>query len=70
VFDSARWSEGGVNIGAGTAPETFKFARNWWYCTDRPERSRPRLPTPEIDGTYGRPVEAAKGKAGAEALPK
>jgi hypothetical protein len=70
VFDSARWAEGGVNIGAGTAPETFKFARNWWYCADNPERSRPRLPTPEVDGTYGRPVAEAKGKAGAEALRK
>jgi hypothetical protein len=70
VFDSAKWSGGGVNVGAGTAPATFKFARNWWYCSDRPEQSRPRLPTPEIDGTYGKPVAEAKGKAGADALPK
>jgi hypothetical protein len=70
VFDSARWGEGGVNIGAGTAPETFKFARNWWYCADNPERSRPRLPTPEVGGIYGRAITEAKGKAGAEALPK
>jgi hypothetical protein len=70
VFDSAHWSEGGVNIGAGTAPETFKFARNWWYCADNPERSRPRLPTAEVDGTYGRAIEVARAKAGAEALPK
>lgn len=68
VFDSTRWSEGGVNIGSGTAPATFKFARNWWYCADSPERSRPRLPTTEVDGQYGRPVAEAKGKAGAEAL--
>jgi len=68
VFDSTRWSEGGVNIGAGTAPETFKFARNWWYCTDNPDRSRPRLPTTEVDGKYGRPIEAAKEMAGAEAM--
>jgi hypothetical protein len=70
VFDSTRWGEGGVNIGAGTAPETFKFARNWWYSADNPERSRPRLPTPEVNGTYGRPIAEAKGKAGADALPK
>lgn len=70
VFESTRWSEGGVNIGAGTAPETFKFARNWWYCADNPGRSRPRLPTAEISGTYGRPISEAQGKAGADALPK
>lgn len=67
VFESTKWSEGGVNIGAGTAPETFTFARNWWYCADRPERSRPRLPTDEKEGVYGRSPEAAKGKAGATA---
>ncbi|MBL9213111.1 MAG: right-handed parallel beta-helix repeat-containing protein [Opitutaceae bacterium] len=67
VFDSSRWSEGGVNVGAGTAPETFGFARNWWYCADQPDRSRPRLPTPEQDGVYGRPVADARGVAGAEA---
>ncbi len=68
VFDSSRWSEGGVNIGGGTAPATFKFARNWWYCADNPERSKPRLPTTEVDGNYGRPIAEAKGKAGADAL--
>jgi hypothetical protein len=68
VFESTRWSEGGVNIGAGTAPATFKFARNWWYCADNPERSGPHLPTTETDGKYGRPIEEAKGKAGAEAM--
>jgi hypothetical protein len=68
VFDSNRWSEGGVNQGGGIASETFRFARNWWYCADRPDRSRPRLPTPEVDGTYGQPIEGAKGKAGASAF--
>jgi hypothetical protein len=57
VFQSNQWSEGGVNIGGNTAPQTFKFARNWWYCLDAPNRSQPRLPTPEVDGVYGRPVE-------------
>jgi hypothetical protein len=70
VFDSAHWSEGGVNIGPGVAPETFKFARNWWYCSDQPERSQPKLPTPEVGGSYGKSVAEARGKAGAEALPK
>jgi Right handed beta helix region len=64
IFDSARWSEGGVNIGGGTAPETFKFARNWWYCADRPDRSLPKLPAAEVDGVYGRDPAEAKGKAG------
>ena len=53
VFRSTGWSEGGVNIGPGTAPQTFRFARNLWYCEDRPDRSRPHLPTPETDGGYG-----------------
>jgi hypothetical protein len=68
VFDSSRWSEGGVNIGAGTAPETFTFARNWWYCTDHPDRSRPKLPAPESEGVYGRQLEEARGSVGAAAF--
>lgn len=43
-----------VNIGPATAPETFRFAANWWYCEDRPQDSRPRLPVPETDGIYGK----------------
>ena len=42
-----------VNIGPGTAPETFTLARNAWYCLDAPERSRPNLPIAEADGVYG-----------------
>lgn len=53
VFHSRSWGEGGVNIGGSTAPETFRFERNHWFCVDRPESSRPRLPAPETDGTYG-----------------
>jgi len=33
-----------VNVGDATAPETFRFERNWWYAEDSPERSRPALP--------------------------
>jgi hypothetical protein len=63
VFQSNRWSEGGVNASDGTAPETFQFARNWWYCSDAPERSRPRLPVAEKDGVYGRdPATARPGE--------
>ena len=55
VFYSRDWAENGVNIGPGTAAETFTFARNWWYCMDQPMRSQPRLPIPEKDGVYGKP---------------
>jgi hypothetical protein len=43
-----------VNIGPGTAPETFRFSNNLWYCEDRPEASKPQLPAPEQNGVYGR----------------
>jgi len=42
-----------VNIGPDTAPETFTFARNFWYCLDDPGKSKPDLPAPESDGVYG-----------------
>ncbi len=42
-----------VNVGPATAPETFRFADNWWYCEDRPQASRPRLPAAETGGVYG-----------------
>lgn len=43
-----------VNIGPGTAPETFRFANNHWYCLDRPAQSnRILLPTPETNGRHG-----------------
>ncbi len=67
VFDSTRWGESGVNTGAGSAPETFTFARNWWYCADRPDRSTPKLPSAEAEGVYGRPPEEARDRAGASA---
>lgn len=53
VFRKNDWVEGGVNIGPGTAPQTFTFARNVWYCEDDPARSRPTLPAPETNGIYG-----------------
>lgn len=43
-----------VSSGDGTAPETFTFEANEWYCQDNPSRSRPSLPSPEKDGVYGR----------------
>jgi hypothetical protein len=43
-----------VNVGAGTAAETFKFEKNHWYCIDIPQRSnRLSLPVKEVDGNYG-----------------
>lgn len=83
VFHSSEWFEGGVNIGPATAPETFTFARNFWYCLDMPAKSRPTLPTQEANGVYGKdPLfrDAGKGdlrpeptspaaQSGATALP-
>jgi hypothetical protein len=53
VFRSDKWASGGVNVGPNTAPQTFKFERNWWFCADRPAASRPSLPAAEIRGVYG-----------------
>ena len=53
-----------VNVGPNTAPQTFTFARNWWYALNDPPRSTPSLPAPETGGTYGidpQFVDAAAG---------
>lgn len=42
-----------VNVGPGTAPETFTLARNAWYCVDDPQRSRLNLPIPESEVFLG-----------------
>jgi hypothetical protein len=42
-----------INIGDGTAPETFRFEKNRWFAEDRPQSSKPRLPVEEKDGNYG-----------------
>lgn len=84
VFRSDRWAEGGCNVGDGTAPETFVFARNVWFCRDAPGRTKDlvRLPVPEKDAVHGgaaklaefpdrslRPVPLGPAsKAGADAL--
>lgn len=64
VFHSARWASGGVNIGPNTAPETFQFKENWWYCADAPRQSQPRLSTPEAGGVYGRDPRLQNPDAG------
>lgn len=43
-----------VNVGGGTKPETFRFANNHWFAEDRPQASKPQLPTEEIEGLYGK----------------
>lgn len=42
-----------VNISSGTEPATFRFADNWWYCSDAPN-DRPQLPSKEERGVYGK----------------
>ncbi len=43
-----------VNVGANTAPESFAFSGNYWYCLDNPGRSGIlNLPVRETDGHYG-----------------
>jgi hypothetical protein len=83
VFRTDQWFEGGVNIGPNTQPKTFRFARNWWFASDNPARSRPQLPSAEVAGIYGEDPqlrdqstldvrvkpESAAIKVGAEALP-
>lgn len=64
AFHSSQWSAGGVNIGGNTAPATFQFARNWWYCLDDPPRSRPSLPVTETAGVYGRSPQFLNAAAG------
>jgi hypothetical protein len=54
VFHGGKWLEGGINVGANTAPQTFHFARNFWYSADNPAKSAPRLPTPETDPMVGK----------------
>lgn len=59
VYRTDHWAENGVNIGPGTAPETFIFRDNLWYATDRPDRSKPRLPVDETGGVYGQDPKLA-----------
>ncbi len=42
-----------VNVGPHAAPETFQFARNYWYCIDAPGRSIPKLPVAEKGAAGG-----------------
>ncbi|RUL82162.1 right-handed parallel beta-helix repeat-containing protein [Tautonia sociabilis] len=57
-----------VNIGPGTAPETFELARNVWSCLDDPGH-RPRLALPERDGRPGIDPRFPDPEAGDLTLP-
>jgi hypothetical protein len=70
VYRSGELAEA-VNIGPGTEPASFTFARNAWYCSDRPgdSRRRVRFPSPETGGVYGTdPKLAPDGQPAAAAL--
>lgn len=41
-----------INIGEGTAPETFVFENNRWFAEDNPSHSKPKLPVEETGGKY------------------
>jgi hypothetical protein len=55
-----------VNVGGGTAPETFAFKGNVWYCLDRPTATRDlvRLPVRESEGVYNVDPEFAAPDTG------
>lgn len=65
-----------INVGPNTQPESFVFQENYWFCTDRPEASRPQLPVSEEKGVYGpdpemalkEGVPGAPGREGAKAF--
>lgn len=42
-----------ANVGAGTDPGSFQFARNWWWNSTNPAASAPSLPASETGGVYG-----------------
>jgi hypothetical protein len=46
--------ESAANVGGATQPESFRFAENFWYCEDAPERAAPELPTKEKDPVSGK----------------
>ena len=55
VYRSDRWATGGMNFLTKSAdPYSFKFARNWWYCSDRPAKSGRSLPVKEVEGVVGK----------------
>ncbi len=61
VFNSQKMVTA-INIGPNTAPETFRFIGNTWYCSDDPGRTQRliQLPTPEQKGRYGEKPDLSK----------
>jgi hypothetical protein len=58
-------TRGTVDIGPHTAPVSFKFSKNHWYCIDRPDRSsRLRLPVVETSGSYEADPQFVSAEAG------
>jgi hypothetical protein len=43
-----------VNVGDGTEPGSFVFEGNHWFAEDKPEASKPQLPSQETGGVYGK----------------
>ncbi len=58
-----------VNIGSGTALETFVFSHNLWYAWDDPSRSRPSLPIKESAGVYNKDPVFSDPGAGDFSIP-
>lgn len=44
-----------INTSTHISPETFRFDANHWLAEDTPEKSKPTLPVPETNATYGTP---------------
>jgi hypothetical protein len=58
-------TRGTTNIGGRTAPDTFKFAGNHWYCIDRPDRgSRPSLPVKQTGASCGTDPQFVNAESG------
>ena len=69
VYRSDQWAAGGMNFLTKSAdPYSFRFARNWWYCSDQPKRSARRLPVKETDGVVGKDPMLADPEKGDFAL--
>lgn len=49
-----------VNVGPNTEPQSFRFSKNRWFAEDRPDRSKPSLPTVEAGGSYGKDPRSTK----------
>ena len=43
-----------VNIGEKTEADSFIFTGNHWYNVDYPKKSKPQLPSIEVNGVYGK----------------